>query len=294
MILRGTPATLEVICYVDGTAVDPTGTPTCAVVDEAGNAIASGNAVIAGGDTGKLQFALTGTNTANVNRLTATWANVVLSGQPAITLTTREEVVGDLLFTEAAAREFDQSALTSAVSYPDATILAGRDRIAESFADVTAVAMGLHYGREVLDGDGGATLWLAANEVGSVRSIKYRDRGTATWTAFTADELADVLVSPNGRLEREILGTFPAGRRNIAVEYEHGFQPIPEELRLAALRLLRNQLVASNIPDRALSQTDSLGTFQLAIASAQPGRWFGLPTVDSVLVRYRKRVPGVA
>ncbi len=208
-ILRGTAGVLEVTVYSDGTPTDPT-VASVAVVDEAGNAVTTGAAAITGASSGKVTATLTPANTAQVNNLIATWTLTI--GGVSQTLTTYHRIVGDWLFTEAEARAFDASALASASTYPDATILAGRDRITESFEEVCRVAWGLSYGREVLDGDGGTAIWLAGNRVSAVRSIKYRNRGETAWTAYTAAELADVLVDRNGRLERETLGSFASER----------------------------------------------------------------------------------
>lgn len=289
-ILRGTAGVLEVTVYVDGTATDPT-VASVAVVDEAGNAVTVGAAALTGASSGKVTAAITPANTALVNNLTATWT-LTVSGTSQ-TFTTYHRIVGDWLFTEGEARAFDASALASSSSYPDATILAARDRIADSFEEVCRVAFGLSYGREVLDGSGDVTQWLAANRVSAVRSIKYRARGETAWTAYTAAELADVLVDRNGRLERETLGSFLYGRRNIAIEYEHGWQPIPDEVKRAALWLLRDQLAGTDLPRNAISQSSELGTFSLSVPGLR-GSYYGLPQVDEVVKRYSHRLPGVA
>ena len=152
---------------------------------------------------------------------------------------------------------------------------------------------GARYGRQVLDGTGRAEIALVARDVSAVRTVSERASGSATLTAYSLGELADVLVYPDGRLVRETLGTFASGRRNVVVEFEHGVAPIPLEIREAALRLLRDQIVPSNLPDRATSQSNEFGAFSLATAGMR-GAWFGIPRVDSVLDRYRRRLPGVA
>jgi hypothetical protein len=201
-------------------------------------------------------------------------------------------VVGDVLFTLAEARAYDGGALANSATYPDADILAARDRIADAFAEICGVTFGARYAREVLDGDGSESVRVSSHRALAVRSI--RIRSGATWTAFSTEELADVIVYPRGLLYRETLGTFPAGRRNVEVEYEHGVQPVPAEVRLAALRLLRDQLVKSPLDDRATSQAGEFGTFALATAGRN-GSYFGLPLVDEVLNRYRaERLPVVA
>lgn len=289
-ILRGTAGVLEVTAYVDGTATDPT-VASVSVVDEAGNAVTTGAAAITGTSSGKVTAAITPANTALVNNLIVTWSLTI--GGVVQTLTTYHRIVGDLLFTESEARAFDNAALASATTYSDALLATARDRIHDSFADVCRVAFGLSYGREILDGSGDVVQWLVGNRVSTVRSIKYRDRGATAWTAYTAAEIADVLVDRNGKLERETLGSFLYGRRNIAVEYEHGWQPIPEEVKRAALWLLRDQLSGSDLPRNAISQSSEIGTFSLSVPGLR-GSYFGLPQVDEVVKRYSQRLPGVA
>jgi hypothetical protein len=289
-ILRDTAADIELTIYVGGVATAPDAAPTVTVTAEDGTVIVNAaTATIVGT---KSKYTLTPTHTADVNSLTATWTATV-SGVAGQVFLTYAQVVGALLFNLAEARSFDNSALTSSTTYPDATLIAARDRIAESFEDVMQCPVGLAYGREVLDGSGSSELWLDGAMLASVRSVKERTAGSATWTAYTASELADVLADRNGRLTRESLGSFTKGRRNIAVEYEHGYQPVPEELRRAALWLLRDQLTGSDLPRNAISQTDQLGTFNLSVPGLR-GSFFGLPQVDEVVKRYSKRLPGVA
>ena len=57
-----------------------------------------------------------------------------------------------------------------------------------------------------------------------------------------------------------------------------------------ALRLLLNQVFPSNLSDRALSETNSMGTFRLAAPDpTRWGRWTGLPEVDSALAEYAEK-----
>lgn len=288
-ILAGTRADIEVTVYRDGTPTAPTGTGSITVNDALGIEVASGTWENTGG--GLLRFTLTAVQTASVNRLTATWSGIVFDGEPAISVTTRHEVVGDQLFSETEARAYDGGKLADSTTYPDLTIQRARDRIADAFAHVLGFNVGRRFGLEVVDGAGGSELWLSeAYHLQTLRSVATRAAGSATWTPFTAGELADVLAYPHGLLVRETMGGWPAGRRNIRVAYEAG-KGVPLELRQAGLRVLRDQLVGSNIPDRALRQNDELGSFDLVIAGGSFGKWFGIPPVDAVLQRYRERVP---
>ncbi|HMM41892.1 MAG TPA: hypothetical protein PKA95_08325 [Thermomicrobiales bacterium] len=291
-ILRGTASVLEVALSVDGVATDPDASPapTVTVLDGAGAVlVATTPAAIVGSGSGKLRLSLTPAQTALVNDLTAMWTFTV--GGAVQSATTYHRIVGDVLFTLGEARAYDGGALASSTAYPDATILAGRDRIAEAFAEICAVGFGARYARELLDGDSSESVRIGSHRVLAVRGI--RIRSGATWTALTAEEIDDVVIYPHGLLYREARSTFPAGRRNVEVEYEHGLQPVPAEIRLAALRLLRDQLVKSPLDDRATSQAGEFGTFALATAGRN-GSYFGLPLVDEVLNRYRERVPVVA
>lgn len=291
-ILEGTAGALEVVLSVDGvpTDPDPSPPPTVTVLDGAGAVlVATTPAAIVGSGSGKLRLTLTPAQTAQVNDLTAMWTFTV--GGAAQAATTYHRIVGDVLFTLGEARAYDGGALANSATYSDAAILAARDRIADAFAQICGVAFGARYARELLDGDGSESLRVGSHRVLAVRSIRIRSR--ATLTALTAEEVDDVIVYPRGLLYRETLGTFPAGRRNVEVAYEHGIQPVPAEIRLAALRLLRDQLVKSPLDDRATSQAGEFGTFALATAGRN-GSYFGLPLVDEVLNRYRERVPVVA
>lgn len=291
-ILRGTAGVLEVVLSVDGvpTDPDPSPGPQVTVVDAAGTVVVTPALAIAlGGGSGKLRFIVTPDKTAQVSEWLATWT--FAQGGVQQSVTTFHRVVGDVLFTLAEARTYDGAALANSPTYSDAAILAARDRIADAFAEICGVAFGARYASEVLDGDGSESVRVSSHRALAVRSI--RIRSGATWTALSSDELADVIVYPRGPLYRETLGTFPVGRRNVEVVYEHGIQPVPAEIRLAGLRLLRDQLVKSPLDDRATSQAGEFGTFSLATAGRN-GSYFGLPLVDEVLNRYRERVPVVA
>jgi len=291
-ILQGSAGVLDVAISVDGVPTDPEASPapTVTVLDGAGAVlVATTSAAIVGSGSGKLRLALSAPQTAQPNDLTANWTFTVAGAEQ--TATTYHRIVGDVLFSLGEARAFDGGALANSATYPDAAILAARDRIGEAFAEICGTAFGVRYSRDVLDGSGTPELGLHGDHVLSVRGVAVRTG--PTWTALTPGELADVLFDPEGLLVRDTLGTFPAGRRNVAVEYEYGFQPVPAEIRLAALRLLRDQLVKSPLDDRATSQAGEFGTFSLATAGRN-GSYFGLPLVDEVLNRYRERVPVVA
>ena len=293
-ILAGTAADIEVSVYQDGDLVDiaDAPAPTCVLTNADTGATFVSNPTVTEVPTGKLRVSLTAAQTVTPARLRAEWSFTVQGGA-AQTLVTFHEIVGDVLFTLSEARAFDHGAVSSEATYPDAAVLAMRDRIAEAFEDITGVAFGTRATRYVCDGDGGIELWLPSMRCQAVSTAAIRERGTVTWTEFTPDELADLLLSANGRLIRETLGIWSYGQRNVRVDYTHGWERVPLEVKRAGLWVLRDHLAGNNLPRNALSQVDELGTFQLA-TPGQRGAWFGIPEVDEVLRRYSEKVPGLA
>lgn len=290
-ILKGAAGTLEIRVYSDGTPTDPT-VASVAVVDGQGASVTTGAAAISGLSDGKVTASVDDAQTAEVKTLTATWTLTV--GGNSQTFVTNHEVIGDVLFSEAELRAFDGSALSNATTYTDAAIGAMHEMVREAFEQICHVAFGARFKRDYFDGDGRSTLWLRDMQVQSVLAAAIRTAGTTTWTDLTVSELADLLVSPNGRVIRDSLGSWASGARNIRVDYVYGYQPVPLEVKRAAMWIARNNLTGSNMPRNAISQVDELGTFRLAVPGER-GSWFGLPEVDRVLRDYqaRNRVPAV-
>lgn len=289
-VLRGTKATIWLATYLDGKPTAPTSAGTVTITDQDGATVASSSATIA---NQRLEYTLTAAQAASSAVLTASWATVVMGADAAITLTSQHEITGDLLFTLNEARAYSEGALTNQTKYPDSAILQARDRIWDEFEDILGYPLGGRVKREVLSGDGSGDLWLTYARPTEVSAIATRASGTTTWTAFTSTELADVFANDYGRLTRESLGYWTLGNRNIRITYEAGTVPIPRELKNAALTVLRYQLVASAMPDRATSFNDETGTYTLS-TPGQRGAIYGLPDVDVVLTRLKMNMPGFA
>lgn len=291
-VLRGAAETVSVAYYdADGVLTDP-GTVTIGIVNAAGATVQAAGTATSGSGQAARTYSLTPTHTASLDRLTLTWTSATLGVR-----TTDVEVAGAYLFTVAEARAWGAKVngaypLQSASDYPAATIEEARARITEEIEGHCKVSFVPRYEREMLDGNGSRCLLLPHYGVTGVRAIETRDVGAATWTAFDADELADVSVDPIGELVRELLGTFPAGRRNVRVGYEHGWQAPPLAIKRAALDVLLDQLPATNVSRRALQEASEFGTIQLARQDSSRGWYFGLPHVDSVIGDYYRRLPG--
>lgn len=208
----------------------------------------------------------------------AEWSYV--AGNVEQTATTWFEAVGTHLFTLAEARVFDNGAMADAARYPDGALRDGRDLVTEHLEHLCGVSFVPRGARAVLDGTGEAGVWLPA--------VRTTEVVSSSIDATTLDDTEYVLTSV-GLLER-IGATWTAGSQNVVVDFIHGYVVPPEPIKRAALVLLRNRLVSSNIDDRATAFTDELGTRQLAVAGRR-GQPTGIPDVDAAIAQYSERTP---
>jgi hypothetical protein len=289
-VLRANPATVSVQ-FVDtsGTAANP-GTVTATVTNLAGETVATPS--VSGSGTGARSITLTSADTADLDTLTVTFDS---SDASIANVTETVEVVGALLFTETEARAFDGGAMAGA-TYTDAMIDEARARITDQFETICGVSFVPRYRLDTFSGDGGGYLLMDRMKVTSIRSVEARSSGAATWTAFDADELADLYIEPWGELLRESRGTFLSGRRNIRIGYEHGFTTPPYDVKRAALMTLAYELKKSQVDPRAISISDEMTTTQLWTPgiSARGAAIHPLPEVDRILKLHMHQTPVVA
>lgn len=290
-ILKGAASTIEHTFVVDETATDSSTTVTYAVVDAAGESVASGNATSAGVDTGRYTFTLPAQSA--LGRGTVTWSATI--GGAAISEVDHFEVVGGFFFTLKQGRDSDAS-LADAGTYTTADLRAKRLEVEVECETICDRAFVPRYERVVLDGTGTSSLLLRMSDpvrsvadVRAVRSVSVAPAIDETFVDFTAGELAAVAWSQDGTLRRTDGSVFTEGRRNVVVEFEYGLDFPPQGLVTASLTRLRSRLnvTRSGIPDRASSFTVAEGgTFRLDM----PGAFkTGLPEVDAIYARYSRR-----
>lgn len=304
-IVAGQPADLGVTFTGDDglTAVDP-GVVTVTITRADGTTVTPPTVTVTGG-MGEddvlvpwvAEMTLSAAVTAQVDRLRIVWTPSTSGLEPLVTMV---DVLGDLLFTVAEAVVWDGGALEDV----DAAVLTdARARIAEAFHRICGVAFGTRYGLGIVSDGGGYSGGLLLNHdledaafaglpvlrLTALRSVETRTAIGGAWTAYSGDELGALEVLPSGMVVRDT-GSWPTGIRRIRVGFEHGYPRVPLEVRRAALRLLRFQVIENDIPSRATSMNSEDGTFTLATAGMR-GAWFGLPEVDSVLDRFRVNVP---
>lgn len=265
----------------DGEPADP-GTVTVTVTASDGTAVATA-AATSGSGSNPRTYALAART--EIDLLDVAWK---VSG--VTVAETVVEIVGGYWFTLAEAREQDDK-LTDAVRYPAARMVAVRRDVEAEFEAVTTQAWVPRFAEHTTQGTRTTVLAVPHVALRSVRSVAAVDTD-GTETAFTAAELAEVVVEPWGALRRP--SGWPAYRYR--VRYTHGHDAPPPDLKAAAITRLRHRLnmSRSGIPDRATSMSTEQGqTFSLATPGLR-GFVTGIPDVDVVLERHRFVRIGVA
>jgi hypothetical protein len=220
---------------------------------------------------------LTPEQTASLGPYTATWVATV--DGVVNTYTTHFEVVGGFLFTIAEARAFDDGALADAATYPTAALVEGRAYVENYLEHLCGVSFVPRARRLVVDG----------SDLNYIRIPDLYARRVVSATHDGDDVAVDVAVYPRlGRVYR-VNGYWSAGEPgNVVLVYEHGYEEPPPAVTRAALLLLKDKVIGSNVDARALTFSDDLGTRSLAV----PGRSgpTGLPEVDAVIAQYSERL----
>jgi hypothetical protein len=235
--------------------------------------------------TGKYSFVLAGQPEVTV--FDVAWSGTI--GSQSVTKKTRVEVVGDLLFTLAAAKAWDGGAIPNA-GVSDADILAKRISLLDDLEQATRcnVAFVPRFTRETHNGDGRGMLRLWSQRATELLSVTVN--GVAQSVGSYTLQRSGILEATSGYVAS---GSFTGGRQNVVVEYVRGHDQAPGPVSEAALRVARALLVPSNIGDRATSITNDAGTILLATAGRGSYQPYGIPLADSVLAAYRE-LPGSA
>lgn len=268
-VLRGTAATIRwTKLGQDGEAV-AAGAATVEVRRANGTELVAATATQVGDTANERTFTLTTTHTALLDNLKVLWTD-------GATQETHVEIVGGFLFSLAEARSTDSSMEDPGKVLAE-EMLTARYEVEQEFEEICEVAFVPRFRRATLRGP----LILPDKRIRTLRSV------TLDTTALTADELAKVTY------DHGIL-SLKSTTRPVTVEYEHGYDSPPADVRRAAITRLRSRVFASKsgIPDRATSfSVTEGGTYRLST----PGEnRTGIPEVDAVLERYQERDAVVA
>lgn len=274
-------ATLTHTFYVGETPTAPTGTPTYAIVDANGTAVASGNGTL---DGTAVTAALA--TQALLRNLTVTWTGTVEGSSRSEE--DYVEIVGGHFFSTADGRASDQ-ALSSSTKYPTADIELRRLEVEVECEEICDRAFIPRYRRIVVDGNDTRDIVLDDFEIRTIRRVAVAPTIDGTFTDLTAAQLAALAPLEDRTLRRTDGNVWTFGNSNIIVEYEYGLNRPPADLVWAAKQRLRSRLnmPLSAVPDRAISfNVADGGTYRLST----PDAWkTGIPDVDAVYARYSLR-----
>lgn len=283
-VLVNTAATLTSYKYDQYGEVATAGSPVTVTLTSADDTvIATAASTSADATTHALTYTLAATDNTQLDWLTAVWTD----STDATTWTTHHEVVGGFYASVAEIRLRDPN-LNDAGKYPTSTIRAVMEEIETAFENECGRAFVPRYARERLSGTSRDRLLLDNVDVRTIRSIRdYSDY--QTYTGLTVAELAAVDWYPSGALVRIDGAWWYGGTGNYIVEYEHGMDRPPADVKAAAIRWLRATLNANKtgIPDRATTFSVEAGGSYSLLTPGRNGAVTGIPDVDLVIERYR-------
>lgn len=226
------------------------------------------------------QYAYTVPAQSTLDMLTVDWVADSIGGA-VVTARDYVEVVGGYQFGLAEARA--QPPALNATTYPTATLAAKRIEVEQECERICRQAFVPRFHRETLSGHGTDRLGAGRMMLRTLRSVQ------VSGVAWSAPTVATVAVSASGMLTLPAGGVWPAGAGNIVVEYEHGHDYPPEEIRIAGMKRLRSRLdsTSSGVPDRAVSWASGEGgTYRISLPDAEQT---GIPDVDAAYARYTRQ-----
>lgn len=198
--------------------------------------------------------------------------------------TSEVELCGGYLFEIADLRAFDRQ-FVDPVKWPTERLRRARVWVENTIEGSRAARVAfVPRGRRVsVDGTNRTDLVVPDFEVRQVHAI------TADGIDLTSGQLDSVTVDDNVVWR----GTaWAAGKRNIHLHYEHGFDRPPGAISRAALLLAREYLIQSDLPGRATATSVGDQMFRLTIAGRDGVT--GLPEVDAAIEQFGRRGFGIA
>jgi hypothetical protein len=273
-ILRTAAVTVTHTFYIDGAATDATGNVTATLRRLDGTLVNTATATHPG-PPGVYTYPVPASAVLDTQRLewSGTFGGVTVVSPPDYI-----EHVGGFLFGIAEARAAHRY-LADVNRYPDTLLTAKRIEVENEFENICGQAFVPRYKRYALHGRGYEQLGTPDSMLRTVRSV------SVGGVAFAQADLDAIACLDQGVLRRPTGAIWPAGYRNVLVEYEHGWDYPPPEIAEAGILRLRSRLsmTSTDIPDRAISFTPTEGgTYRLSTPSRDR---IGIPEIDGVLQR---------
>ncbi len=270
---------LDEIPTTAGTAIAVTATTAN------GSALAGGTITVSSADStrpGVYYATLSATHTANLNVLTLTTTATVSSNTQ--TFVQSVEVVGAHYVTIADIRALP--GMADVDKFPTALLRQVRDQFEDMVESITGTAWVPRFARVSLDGDGSNALVLPDLHPRTVVSV------TIDGTSCSA---SDFTLYEEGLIRREST-TFPApsystGPRNVVVEYTHGHDAPPAQLREEALSWIRYKVMQrlAGVQSNAIAEDNT----RYSTPDPANGRPTGSLTLDPILVDLNEKRPAI-
>lgn len=282
-VLVTTKITVAHVFAVDGVATDAAGAVTGTVRRLDATAVAGSPFTANHGDTGSYSIDLPAS--ALLDTWTLDWSGTVAGS--VVTIRDYVEHVGGFLFDIGAARAVHGSTANpwNTAKYSDAFLVGKRLAVEQEAEAIAHAAFVPRFARFALDGSGTSEIVTPDMNLRAVRSVKVAAGYGQPYVDLAAAELAAVAPLESGVLARDDGSSWPAGRRNVIVEYEYGHDYPPPEVTDQSIMRLR-YMVSSNrtsIPDRAISYTIlEGGVYRMAQAGK---RSTGSPDIDAAYLR---------
>lgn len=267
---------------VDTVPTDAAGAVTVAVKRLDGTDAGSGTATHT--TTGTYTFDVT---RAVLDKLTIDWTGSV--GGSTVTVRDYVEVVGGFFFGLDEA--YDELGL-SQTTWPQPKLARKRIQVEQECEErICRRAFVPRFEREVLSGNNTERLGLKWPDIRAVRAV------TVGGVAWSGADVTALGFSDSGVLTRPGGALWPAGLRNVVVEYEYGLDEPPIEVHDGGMLRLRSILprMKSGVPDRTTSFTDPLGsTYRLSLPTggSPDGKQLpttGIPEVDGAYHKWARR-----
>ena len=269
-ILRSTPATLELRVYQSGDLTDLDADPTLVVTDGNGTVVSSGAVSKPGATTGIYRSNLPAQ--ADLKVLDAAWTGL-LDTEPLV-LHQDYEIVGNVLFTEAEARNAPivgmQNALSDDTKYDDAYIANWRAVITDIMEQRMRRGViqrycrlkvgGNGYGLDLSYGNTRLASGAVINRPGRLWDISRVISATANGDVVTVGDLEIVGYKVYGHSWPYATNSNPL---NVVIEYEYGPDPVWSEVHQRALDLLLYNAIPKSVPASATSISNEDGTFRI-------------------------------
>ena len=283
-VLKTAQVVLSHTFYVDETPTDAIGAVTYSVKRLDGTVVASGNAT---GPSAQHVYTVTVPAQSQLDMLTVDWTGTV--GGAAVTARDFIEVVGGFIFGLAEARAVPPA--LDATRYPTDKLAQKRIGVEQECETICGQAFVPRFARVAftLDADARGTSITSKLALPHINVTALR----AITVDGAAQSVTGLSVSQSGVLRGLVwTGTIIGSR--IIVEYEHGMDYPPEDLKDACMLRLRSRLTQgdSGVPQRALSfSVQDGGVYRLSTPSATKT---GIPDVDGVYERYTIGMGGFA